>query len=263
MKNDQVVSVYEKSTAVIRWVDEFCRDNLKSYFIVAFGSYAANRMTQDSDIDLIVFSKNPEPFLCKTLALEFINQCSTLGISTQAQIPHELYIISPYKTLIEGICGEGFDIDEGKLVIPQRIEHPDFYCSQKMLRRFCFNALTTHNLFCGGNNDTFIYFRTTAFCALVRFLINLTGNLTFTSKDLVKASISEPKSGRREGRFLGYKDLPENHVSLCEGFDHALTLLLSNKIIQYHDGFFVIKDQEWVKEWYSYPNFIISPTEVS
>ncbi|MBK8442842.1 MAG: nucleotidyltransferase domain-containing protein [Sphingobacteriales bacterium] len=233
---------------LIREIDAFASLNFKDYFIVLFGSFAINKQKENSDIDIICFSKSLDDELIFLFKDFFINLCVKYNVSTRAQIPHERFLIISYNDLLKAISGEGFTkTEKSELTIPERIHTAEFYSSDKMRFRFAFNSITTLNQFISGNFEHYKSFKDIAIEYLLGYIFILNNKRKLTIEELVNATICDSKTQRSEGMFLGYKNYSEIREHFLDAYQIKLKQLSNQNFVNFDSVSFLPSDN-WLKK---------------
>lgn len=232
---------------ILREMDEFASKCFEEYFIVLFGSFAMNKQKENSDIDIICFSKSFNNELLFKFKSFFLDLCEKYKISTRAQIPHERFLVITFEDLLKGISGNGFNKTSTELIIPERVHTTEFYSSDSMRFRFAFNSITTLNECISGNINHFQWFKAMAIEYLIGYIFILNDKKELSLNELVNATITDKKSNRSEGMFLGYKNFPEMREYLFEVYKTQLKILVEQNDINF-DTINFKASENWLKK---------------
>lgn len=232
-------------------IDAYASIHFKNYFIVLFGSFAIDKQKENSDIDIICFAKSFNDENLLHFKAFFIDLCERYKVSTRAQIPHERFLIISYEDLSKAISGFGFNKTENsELFIPERIHTTEFYSSDKMRFRFAFNSITTLNEFISGNLEHYRNYKNIAIEYLLGYIFMLNDKNKFTVHELVEATISDSKTQRSEGMFLGYKNYPEIREYFLETYQAQLEQLSNQGFVNFDSISFKPSDK-WLNKLFN------------
>lgn len=236
-----------KFEGIIRELKSFFKSEFgRNYFTIIYGSYAYGINTSNSDLDFVTVSQNfNRKNLKSTLQFAF-DLYKRYELAFDDEVPHENKLLADYTTLNDAINGMGFERRKGRIYVPPIVKTKEFLGSDEIAMRILLNAITSKNVFVGGDENYYLQRRKKALENMVGFMFSIDGTNSFTISELVQSLIGTPE--RHGEMYLGYKDKPAIREYLNETFGKEFDRLAQRNILKQEDVNYSLINSMWLKQ---------------
>ena len=215
-------------------------------FVIIYGSWAFGLNEEKSDVDIVgVCKKFKEGQLENTI--DFIkNLHKKYDLGFDEEIPYKNKVAVDMDFLKKASNGDGFIKEKQGIFIQPIVKSKEFLGSDKMAMRLLFNALTTKNIFCGGNMEYYVKAKKNALKNTVRIFYSA-WKVNSLSLDEFVANLIE-REGKTGQFYIGFEKEERVIHYLKETFKETFKELeVENKLVL-NGQKYSIKNKEWFNE---------------
>lgn len=215
-------------------IDNFRAQQAGPNFAIIYGSYASGTSSRFSDIDIMFLCKkkpaNINPFV------NFVTELhSYFSHEIDEEVPFSNKLVVSYEEACTATTLKQFSVAGNEVTIPPIEKETEFLRSKDIRYRLIFNALTSPNIFIGGDAETYRQVRTKSSQALALLATSLCRKKVFSAKDLI-TSLLYGKNGEEGELYLGYKNNQQSMNALWSNLGQGLSFLCQKKILsKQHD----------------------------
>lgn len=215
-------------------------------FVIVYGSWAFGLNNKNSDVDMVgICLRYTQKQMDNTIS--FVKDLhKRYKLEFDEEVPYENKLLATPDFMEKSICGNGFEKHSNGIKIQPIVKTKEFLSSNKLAMRLLLNALTTKNIFCGGDYKIYAKVREEAMKNCVRIFFSA-WNINNTELNLFVKNLIE-KKGKSGQFYLGFDNHPKVKRYLRHIFRRIFDSLLNENILKKKRDKFFINDIKWFKE---------------